>query len=622
MKGVIFSADFVDDADGNLRLLEFNTDTGFSDYVLDNLLNFNDICNLINDNSIVEVYIIHKPQIHKKFVSALSNSIQLNCLNVTSIIEYKESSDSVYPQVVDDAPNRLIIRLAYDELALFDSEYCKNTLNLFKLFIENNETENIAQIYHSSQEHGILDTIGEFERNNNLPDAVLKKIQSPHFNTQFIKFNQDGNIEDHYNEYISNLTDDDILQKYYVSNVALSQNNTYSNRGYFFMYGDNLDLIPISIFSINSLLPLPLWENISLQPSITGNSYFLSKKHYYEFATNYWNQSISAFNGVYESESIILASEEIIPIKNSEVGMEIKSIFIGGDAPNTDNYLELYEWQMPGNTLPSDSEAVNSFIMNVKNIDVHNNMIHQIIFDDGNTLESSYNKPLLVYNSETNMTKYLQAGDVTGVHQVYKSDGSLLNVSAVKYLIPNDEDSRFISINTEESDLYILSGSNIIVHNVCFVAGTKIIMSDSSEKNIEEVYIGDTIMSHNLITGVNETDVVKEITSREVMNTVQYIFDDGFILESTVDHPIYIKDKGWSSYDNLLSNQMYNIGGVSKIRVGDFAKTFNSYVKIKNIIVRNKKTKVYNLSKIEHNHNFFANTVLVHNRFYDYIIPK
>jgi hypothetical protein len=620
MKGVIFSADFVDDGNDDIRLLEFNTDTGFSNYVVENLLDFSGMCDLINNNNIAEIHIIHKPQIHKEFVSAFSNNVNLNCPTVISITEYKEILDSVYPEGVDDAVDRLIIRLAYDELAIFDSEYCKNTLNLFNLFIENGETGSVAQIYHTSSLYGKLDTIGYLERNDNLPDVVRKRVSTPHFNTEFIKFNQSGSISDYFDEYISHLEPDDVIQKYHISNTALTQTNVYSNRGYFFIYGDDLDLIPISIFSMNTLLPIPDWETVLMENSLTNDSYVLSKKHYYEFATNTLNQSIISADGIYESETIISSSNIPIPIKNSEIGMEIKSIFLGGDAPNTDDYIELYRWGYSGSTLPIDSEPINSFIMNVKKIDNHSNLIHQIIFEDDTTIESSYFKPLLVYNSEKDITKYLQAGDLTDVHFVYKLDGGLLKVSQSRYIIPNDDTSTFISINTEDSDLYILSGSNIVVHNApCFVAGTKITMADYTEINIEDIIVGDTIVSHNLKKSINENDVVESVTFREVDITISYIFDDNDMLEATVDHPIYVKDKGWASYNNKLSNNMYNIGNVSKIKVGDFVKTINGYTKIKDIIKNNKCKMVYNLSKIRYNSNFFANKILVHNRAYDVV---
>jgi intein/homing endonuclease len=111
-----------------------------------------------------------------------------------------------------------------------------------------------------------------------------------------------------------------------------------------------------------------------------------------------------------------------------------------------------------------------------------------------------------------------------------------------------------------------------------------------------------------------ELDIVDKVTKREVLNTVKYIFEDGSELEATLDHPLYVRGKSWASYDNQLSNKMYNIGGVSKIEVGDYVKTSNDFKQIKSITKNTNTSIVYNLSQIRNNHNFFANDVLVHNR--------
>ena len=60
MKGTLFSADFVKDSNGNLRLLELNTDTGIVENELSNL-DLVDFCNILQTNDIlVNSYILYK----------------------------------------------------------------------------------------------------------------------------------------------------------------------------------------------------------------------------------------------------------------------------------------------------------------------------------------------------------------------------------------------------------------------------------------------------------------------------------------------------------------------------------------------------------------------------------
>ena len=133
MKGTLFSADFVKDSNGDLRLLELNTDTGILDQELVNF-DFSGINQVLVDNNISELDIIYKFGVHINFVNEFSSSVSLNVPSVTSINLHEEDSNSIYPISIQDSSNKFIFRLAYDESALFDSEYCKNRLNVFNLF--------------------------------------------------------------------------------------------------------------------------------------------------------------------------------------------------------------------------------------------------------------------------------------------------------------------------------------------------------------------------------------------------------------------------------------------------------------------------------------------------------
>ena len=78
MKGTLFSSDFIIDESDNLRLLEFNTDTGFLSSTLDSKFDFTAFINILSTNDITKLWIIHKG-FQENFVEMLSN--QQNWLN-------------------------------------------------------------------------------------------------------------------------------------------------------------------------------------------------------------------------------------------------------------------------------------------------------------------------------------------------------------------------------------------------------------------------------------------------------------------------------------------------------------------------------------------------------------
>ena len=86
MKGTLFSADFIKDESNNLRLLELNTDTAISSNNL-KYLNFDDLITVLESNSISKLTVIHKPDIHRRIVANLSQSIQTNAQFITTLIK-------------------------------------------------------------------------------------------------------------------------------------------------------------------------------------------------------------------------------------------------------------------------------------------------------------------------------------------------------------------------------------------------------------------------------------------------------------------------------------------------------------------------------------------------------
>jgi len=125
MKGTLFSADFVKDSNGDLRLLELNTDTSIVKNELSNL-NLVEFSNILQTNNITELDIIYKPIYHLGIVTRISDYITENCQFITSINLHDEQGNTIYPTSIEDANDKFVLRMAYDESALFDSEYCNN----------------------------------------------------------------------------------------------------------------------------------------------------------------------------------------------------------------------------------------------------------------------------------------------------------------------------------------------------------------------------------------------------------------------------------------------------------------------------------------------------------------
>jgi YD repeat-containing protein len=154
----------------------------------------------------------------------------------------------------------------------------------------------------------------------------------------------------------------------------------------------------------------------------------------------------------------------------------------------------------------------------------------------------------------------------------------------------------------------------------CFVAGTKIMMADGHEKNIENVAVGDSVFTFNIERNALEKGRVESIVSpmHDRMIEIEFACTD-VKNRNTVDHPYYVQGKGWASFDPELTNRNYGLQ-VRQLERGDFVLSFSGLnlpleqFRIIQISPVNETVKTYNLEKVSTNHNYFANKILVHNK--------
>jgi intein/homing endonuclease len=151
---------------------------------------------------------------------------------------------------------------------------------------------------------------------------------------------------------------------------------------------------------------------------------------------------------------------------------------------------------------------------------------------------------------------------------------------------------------------------------VCFIAGTLVSMLDGSEKNIEDVVIGDEVLSYNEETGVIEPKKVIKLNSPIHNDLVEYTLSNGIKITSTFDHPYYVNGLQLASYQPNWTNERYDLPSeVGEIKVGDFVNLANKEtVEIISIVELDRvDTQTYIIS-VENNRNFYANQILVHNK--------
>jgi hypothetical protein len=617
MKGTLFSADFVKDSNGNLRLLEFNTDTGFITQELENF-NFTEFKQLLVNNNISELDIIYKSSFQQKFVNQLTAAM---APDISLINLHKENIDTIYPTQIQDSDGKFILRLAYDESALFDSEYCKNRLNVFNLFTDNSINDYCVGYFHSSA-LGEKNTLTKEINPINIPDATIKDISEVHNPIDFFKIGsqtENESAEDRWNNFITeNTSEDKLIEQYHFHSSSVDENNHITSYRFFgLVYGSNLDVLTLHTYKISSIFDLPT----DLTPEIDENQYTnkIADHHYYELTTNLFKHDSA---GILSTHEILTDENTYKPLSEFIVGDYVKSYYISRPVEEEDA-----NFSFPTSEFPSGSYLTSSIVIYKKLENLKYNSMFELKVDS-DSFFCGLSKSFLVFDSSSDTGSFKPIYNIDPeVDYLYDTSGNLIDIDELNFYVTTDNNLTYIELDVEDTDTYIIKGStainSVVSHNApCFVAGTQILLENGLTKNIEDVVVGDYVMSFDLKNNEPKVSKVLNTFSKTIDKVVKYEFSDGSTLKATADHPIYVTSKGWANY--LGEPEQYNNVSseetkptkkleVAKIEIGDVVKLYNGEVKLVNMNVIEKSTLVYNLSEIEKYHTYFANNILVHN---------
>ena len=598
MKGTLFSTDFVKDSNGNLRLLEINTDTAIVTSAVAQL-DFTGLKTVLESNSITKVKTIYK-LFQEDIVDALKSYLDANVSSVVDFERIVEDSNTIYPTSVEDAADTFILRLAYDESALLDSEYAKNTHNILKIFGDNGQIGSTVGYYYAGAE-GVEDNISREFNAGNVPDILVKNLNTTLGEPiEFFKIGQSSRTgEERFADVFATLDDTKIAMNFYNDPSA---NKVESFRSLHIVYGSNLDLISLTGFKSSAILEKP--TSLPVDDSSVVSK--VDIKHYHELTTTLPRFGVgSNYGGIFEEENIVKADGSLVSIKDAAVGDSFKSYFIAG-SPDTDIESEYLAWTHPGSELPSGSYATTSTLVNNLQVGVFYNMVFHITLQDGSDFRASGNSHVLVYDIEADLLKYVAVNYLsTSKHKLVSAGNGLVNITGVVCEILDGEYSSHI-LDMETADTFFIGDGQlsikIVAHN-CFPAYTLIRMADGEAKVIQDIQAGDRVLSYNEKLGENTVSVVGEVqkTTTNLLFTLSFMNkNDEDTIQCTPLHRFFIEGKGWVPAQDIV--------------VGDVIKFSDGVTEqITKVSQNNEVVEVYHIINVEPDHTYYAQDILVHN---------
>lgn len=271
MKSVLLGTDYIKDADGNFKVLETNTNIGFTWNRSDTYFSTSSLDSLIAANSFTEAHLIFTNGGNLK-VNDLSSSYSVEDFNNFSVqnqlvqylsgsgmtVEVHYGSGGIIPEVTD-ADNKLIIRQAYDQTAIFDETYVRDNFKFLKVVYDQDSSAipNTFIPNTGSAADFTLDSIGSsFRDNGNYPNYIIKK-RYPTFDyneyPKILKLADSASVQ---------TTKDSLLQDEYLQEYAMDSNNLVDGklptyRTIDLIYGSSLDRINLADgFVLTCLSPL------------------------------------------------------------------------------------------------------------------------------------------------------------------------------------------------------------------------------------------------------------------------------------------------------------------------------------------------------------------------------
>lgn len=152
----------------------------------------------------------------------------------------------------------------------------------------------------------------------------------------------------------------------------------------------------------------------------------------------------------------------------------------------------------------------------------------------------------------------------------------------------------------------------------CFKADTPITMSDGSTKLIEDIMVGDKILSYNIFTNNTFENEVSKVIDRKFRDMYILTLSNEKTVTVSIDHPFYVVGSGYASLDpnaTAKGNEGYEkLGKINWLKKGDtLLMTDKSTATILSIEPAYHDDKVYTLANKDKSHpNYFANGILVY----------
>ena len=495
MRAVIIGTDFMKDTDGSFKALETNTNiqldtqwsynvdlSSFENFVTSN--NFSEIVLISNDNHLSpqSSYTINYDfeyiddvlkkddtqenhyKAYNDFKSYLTDFTSGSGITLNTL---KTDLTSVSIPYVEDADDKLIIRLSYDATALIDDTYARDNWEFLKLMYDADPTS-VPACYINDSEVG-FDSIGTtLKDNGNHPNYCIKKRVTPTDNKTYPKLFKINTIEE-LDNLKSALEVDEYIQEFIYNTNDLLDNRVKSYRSIDLLYGPNLDILNLQVIEKTTNLEIVDSADFDDNNEI---QYWDRMRYCQKFYTSI--NEIAIKLDASSDTKIVLPDGSITNPSNLNIGDSVKSI-IFSTLP-TSNLFSTSEEQWSGSFIDTTTNYTvsSSVLQNEFSMDYFGALV---IFETDTDSTFSDLKHAYIMVKDGDYVKFKQYGNLSIGDTIIQYDTQTdqlitANITNISYKF-----DKFVgyTLDFEESDLFLTleetsnqSRYGLLTHNYDF----------------------------------------------------------------------------------------------------------------------------------------------------------
>jgi hypothetical protein len=270
MKAVIIGTDLLKDSNGNLRIVETNTNVDVHNKIVPDL-DWVSFKQLLVDNSINSLHLITtdgnliSTEKDGRFTTNL-NDVSLKDKMEEIMVDlngsfnhHKMAFNSITVPHIEDSENTLIIRTSYDTTAVVDEEYTKDKVNFHRLIQNTTYSPNI--FYSSNSDINLnIDQLTDLHITNGDTPNYIVKTRFPGTNiTVYPKFYKVTSLEN-LQSLKDSLAESEYMEEYHTHSDNIVNEKMGVIRSLDILYGGTLSCLHLGSYIMTSQIKHDEWS--------------------------------------------------------------------------------------------------------------------------------------------------------------------------------------------------------------------------------------------------------------------------------------------------------------------------------------------------------------------------